>query len=142
MTFSAKQYKRINTIVGWCSFLFSVTVYWLTTEPTGSFWDCGEFLPSADKLQIAHSPGPPLFLMIGHMFMSLTSDVHQKAVMFNHWSNISVALAATFLFWVITHLAKKLIIKKDEDYTLGNIVAIMGAGAVGAASFTFCDSMW
>jgi hypothetical protein len=137
-----QQYKRINIIVGWCMFLFSATVYWLTAEPTGSFWDCGEFLPSADKLQIAHSPGSPLFLMIGHMFMSLTSDVSKKAVMFNHWSGISVALAATFLFWIITHMAKKLIIKKDEDYTTGNIIAIMASGMVGAASFTFCDSMW
>ena len=137
-----QQYKRINTIVGWCMFLFSSTVYWLTAEPTGSFWDCGEFLPSADKLQIAHSPGSPLFLMIGHMWMSMTSDVSKKAVMFNHWSGFAVALAATFLFWIITHLAKKLIIKKDEDYTIGNIIAVMGAGAVGAAAFTFCDSMW
>ncbi len=137
-----QQYKRINIIVGWCMFLFSATVYWLTAEPTGSFWDCGEFLPCADKLQIAHSPGSPLFLMIGHMFMSLTSNVSKKAVMFNHWSGISVALAATFLFWIITHLAKKLIIKKDEDYTTGNIIAIMASGMVGAATFTFCDSMW
>lgn len=142
MNMNLKQYKRINNAVGWCMFLFSTGVYWLTAEPTCSFWDCGEFVPSADKLQIAHSPGSPLFLMIGHMFMMLQSDVTKKAVMFNHWSNISVGLAATFLFWIITHLAKKLIIKKDEDYNVPNVIAIMSAGAIGAASFTFCDSMW
>jgi hypothetical protein len=136
---NARQYQRINTIAGWCMFLFACSVYWLTAEPTISFWDCGEFLSCADKLQIAHSPGSPLFLMIGRLFMMMTSDVNQQAIMFNHWSNIVSGLTVMFLFWTITHLARKILLKKDEDFTSAKIIAIIGSGITGAAALTFCD---
>ena len=139
---NAKNYQRINLIAGWLIFFFACTVYWLTAEPTISFWDCGEFLSCADKLQIAHSPGSPLFLMIGRLFMMMNSDVTRQAVMFNHWSNIASALSVMFLFWTVTHLARKILLKNGENFSAPQVIAVIGSGVIGAAALTFCDSFW
>jgi len=138
-----KQFKLINNVAGWLMFLFALVVYGSTIESNASFWDCGEFVPACLKLEVVHPPGAPLFIMIGRMFTLLAgSHMDKVPVMINMMSGIASAFAILFLFWSITLLAKKVLIKSDADYTLFNQIAIIGAGAIGAAAGTFCDSFW
>jgi hypothetical protein len=138
-----KNYKVINIVTGWITFLVAATVYLLTIEPTASFWDCGEFIATALKLEVGHPPGAPLFMMLGNIFINFA---HGKAtlmpVMMNSMSALMSAFAILFLFWSITHLAKKMIVRAGEEMTIGQIIAIMGSGLVGALAFTFTDSFW
>nr|MBS9768681.1 DUF2723 domain-containing protein [Flavobacteriaceae bacterium] len=137
------QFKRVNTIVGWGVFFIALLTYFLTLEPSVSLWDCGEFIACADKLQIGHPPGAPLYLMIARLFAVFAPDVTKIAVYVNSLSAVCSALTILFLFWTITHIARKLVQKnKDEELSLGQMIAVIGAGAVGALAFTFSDSFW
>lgn len=135
-----KHYQRINNLFGFVLFAIALTVYWLTMEPTVSFWDCGEFLSASNKLQVGHQPGAPLFLMIGKMF-SILALGHTGRIAY--WTNfLSVfASAATimFLFWTITALASKIFVKKQSQTEMW---AILAAGAIGALAYTFSDTFW
>ena len=137
------NYQKINNILGWASFLIAATVYTLTLEPTVSFWDTGEFISAAFKLQVVHQPGAPLFLMIGKIF-SLFAGNDLSRVAF--WINMSSALASAatimFLFWTITALAKKVILQPGESASTAKLITIMGSGLVGALAYTFTDSFW
>ncbi|WP_347157746.1 glycosyltransferase family 117 protein [Pontibacter chitinilyticus] len=136
------DYRKINNIVGWVVFLIAATVYILTLEPTASFWDCGEFIASSYKLLVPHPPGAPLFLLIGRIFSLFASDVTQVAWWVNLLSGLCSAFTVLFLFWTITILAKRLLIKEGELPTTGNIILVMGCGVVGALAYTFSDSAW
>ncbi|MBE6326204.1 MAG: DUF2723 domain-containing protein [Bacteroidales bacterium] len=137
-----KQYKLLNNVVGGVVFLISLVTYLLTIEPTASFWDCGEFISTAYKLEIGHPPGAPFFMLMARFFTLFASDVHEVAKMVNIFSAFMSALTILFLFWTITHLARRLVIKSESDFTLGNIIAILGAGTVGALAYTFSDTFW
>ena len=132
--------------MGWVIFAIASTVYLLTIEPTASFWDCGEFIASGYKLEVGHPPGNPIFMMTANLFMQLTSDVSQKALMVNGMSAICSALTILFLFWSITHLARKIIVKESEEagdsISLTQIISILGCGVVGALAYTFSDTFW
>lgn len=137
-----QNYRFINNLCGWLIFAISAFVYISTIEPTGSFWDCGEFIASSYKLQVGHPPGAPLFMMMGRiMSLFAGSDVTQVSVMINILSALMSAGTILFLFWTITILAKK-IMAPDKDADAGSIIAIMGAGFVGALAYTFSDSFW
>jgi tetratricopeptide (TPR) repeat protein len=135
-------YNKVNNITGWIIFLIATTVYWMTAEPTGSFWDCGEFIGCAYKLQVAHSPGAPLFIMVGHMFTLLAGDPSNVALMVNYMSGLFSSLTILFLFWTVTSFAKKIVNKKENEIFGADLIAIIGAGVVGALSYTFADSFW
>ena len=137
-----KQYKLLNNVVGGVVFLISLVTYLLTIEPTASFWDCGEFISTAYKLEIGHPPGAPFFMLMARFFTLFASDVHEVAKMVNIFSAFMSALTILFLFWTITHLARRLVIKNESDFTLGNTIAILGAGTVGALAYTFSDTFW
>jgi hypothetical protein len=137
-----KNFRLINILAGWITFLIAAIVYLSSIEPTASFWDCGEFISSAFKLEVGHPPGAPLFMIMGRIFTLLAHpDVSQVARMVNSMSAIASALTILFLFWSITHLAKKIITKQDS-LTTGNIIAIIGSGLVGALAYTFSDTFW
>ena len=137
-----KNYKRINNIVGWFVFLVASFVYLSTIEPTGSFWDCGEFIATAHKLEVGHPPGAPLFLMIARIFILFGGDdVRMYPIMVNVLSALLSAFTILFLFWTITALAKKMAIGKGDTNTT-QIISVMGAGLVGALAYTFSDSFW
>jgi len=137
------NYSKVNNIVGWICFLIATITYVLTLEPSASFWDCGEFIASAFKMQVVHQPGAPLFLMIQRFFsMFAMGDKTQIAYWMNIGSAISSAATILFLFWTITALAKKTLIKVGEELATGKLISIMGAGAVGALAYTFSDSFW
>lgn len=137
-----KQFKLLNNVVGGVVFLISLVVYLLTIEPTASFWDCGEFISTAYKLEIGHPPGAPFFMLMARFFTLFASDVHQVAKMVNVFSAFMSALTILFLFWTITHLARRLVIKHEDEFSLGNTIAILGAGVVGALAYTFSDTFW
>ncbi|MFW6369931.1 MAG: DUF2723 domain-containing protein [Bacteroidota bacterium] len=135
-----KKYSFYNRLVGWVVFLISAAVYLLTIEPTASFWDCGEFITTSFKLEIGHPPGAPVFMIFGRFF-SMFGGPQNAAVMVNAMSALASAFTILFLFWTITHLAKKLVVKED-NFTTGNILSIMAAGVVGALAYTFSDTFW
>jgi hypothetical protein len=137
-----KKYTQINNISGWIAFLISAIVYLLTIESTASFWDCGEFIATAFKLEVGHPPGAPLFMIIARVFTLLASDVTRVPVMVNAMSALASAFTILFLFWSITHLARRLVIRNGEEPSAGHIVAIMASGFVGALAYTFSDSFW
>jgi len=135
------NYKKWNTILGWFTFAIALLTYTLTLEPTVSYWDCGEYISTAVKLEVGHPPGAPLFQMLGAFFAMFTTEVTQIAAMVNFMSALASAFTILFLFWTITMLAKK-IIGKSEGLSSGNSIAILGSGLVGALAYTFSDSFW
>ncbi len=134
-------YKRINNITGWAICLIACTVYIMTMEATGSFWDCGEFASSAYKLQIPHPPGAPLFVLIGRLFM-VPFDAKHAATGVNLMSALASGFTILFLFWSITHFAKKLLLKSTDVLTGEQTFGIMAAGVVGSLAYCFSDSFW
>jgi len=136
-----KNFKQLNNIVGWLTFLVAAITYLLTIEPTASFWDCGEFITTSFKLEVGHPPGAPFFMILGKFFSILGGSASNAAVMINSMSALFSAFTILFLFWTITHLAKKLI-KTDSEFTLGQTIAILGSGVVGALAYTFSDTFW
>ena len=138
-----KRFRLINNITGGVIFLVAAVTYLLTIEPTTSLWDCGEFIASAYKLEIGHPPGNPVFMVMGKFFSLFAGgDESKVAAMINSMSALASAFTILFLFWTITHLARKILIKGEQDYTTGKIIAIMGAGIVGSLAYTFSDSFW
>lgn len=136
------KYKLINNVLGWIVFAIASTVYLMTMEPTASFWDCGEFISSAYKLEVGHPPGAPFFMLTANLFTQLASDPSTVAKMVNTMSALFSGLTILFLFWSITHLARKIIVKDGEEASLGQMITIMGSGLVGALAYTFSDTFW
>ncbi|MCT4647749.1 MAG: DUF2723 domain-containing protein, partial [Carboxylicivirga sp.] len=136
-----KQYTRLNLILGWLTFFISATVYAMTIEPTASFWDCGEFISTSYKLLVGHPPGAPFFMIMGRFFSLFAPDEASVALMINMMSALASALTIMFLFWTITHLAKKIFISEEEP-PVWRTWAVMGAGLVGALAYTFSDTFW
>ena len=136
------QYKTINNLTGWLTFLIAAIVYCLTVEPTASFWDCGEFITSAYKLEVGHPPGAPFFMLTANFFTQFTSDLSLVARMVNYMSALMSAACILFLFWSITHLVKKLVMRDGEEMTPEQLITIMGSGLVGALAYTFSDTFW
>ena len=137
-----KKYKFYNRVFGWVAFAIAAVTYLLTIEPTASFWDCGEFISTAYKLDVGHPPGAPFFMLTGRMFANLAESPEAVARCINSMSALFSALTILFLFWSITHLARKIVFKDDENPTGGEIIAVIGAGLVGSLAYTFTDTFW
>ncbi|HTN38242.1 MAG TPA: DUF2723 domain-containing protein, partial [Arachidicoccus sp.] len=139
------NFKKSNNIVGWVVCLIACTTYILTTELGGSFWDCGEFVSSCYKVQIPHPPGAPLFVLIGRFFIVLFGDHPESAAKaVNVMSALASGFAILFLFWTITHFARRIVqgTRQVADLKGNEIFMIMLAGTVGALAYTFSDSFW
>lgn len=143
------NYRKINNIFGWATAAIAFFVYLKTMEPTVSFWDCGEFLSCAYKLEVGHSPGAPFFAMLQRMFAlfaggaATTGGPSTNAAAFiNSLSVTMSALSILFLFWTITHFAKKLVTTGNAEPDQGQMAAIIGSGLVGALAYTFSDTFW
>ena len=137
-----KQYRTVNNLMGWLTFIIAATVYCLTIEPTASFWDCPEFITTGYKLEVGHPPGAPFFMLMANLFTQFASDVTTVAKMVNYMSALMSGACILFLFWSITHLVRKLIITDENNITKGQLVTIMGSGLVGALVYTFSDTFW
>jgi hypothetical protein len=140
------NYNKVNNLLGWFCAILATAVYVMTAEQTTSWWDCGEFIASAYKMQIVHQPGAPLFLMIQNVFSNLAfGDRTQIAFWMNVGSAVSSGLTIMFLFWTITSLGRKLFVgKADLTATLSEnqVIGVMGAGLVGALAYAFTDTFW
>ncbi len=132
--------KLVNNILGWIVFLIATVTYFLTLEPTVSWWDCGEFITSAFKLEVGHPPGAPTFMILGRMFTLLGGGASNAAVMVNAMSALASAGTIMILYWTIVHLARKLF--SEDELSAGEQLAVWGSGLVGALAFTFTDSFW
>ena len=137
-----KTYKIINNLVGWLVFAIAAFTYCSTIEPTASFWDCPEFITTAYKFEVGHPPGAPFFMMVGKFFTLFADDPTQVAKMVNTMSALLSAGCILFLFWTITHLSRKLIVRGEREMTVANIIAIMACGVCGSLIYTWSDTFW
>lgn len=137
-----KRFRLFEMIAGWAVFAIAAFTYLSTIEPSASFWDCGEFIASSDKFEVGHPPGAPFFMLMGRIFALFASEPTQVAKMINSFSALCSAATILFLFWTITHFARKMTIKDESDFSLTKILSILGAGAVGALAYTFSDTFW
>ncbi|MBT8222557.1 MAG: DUF2723 domain-containing protein, partial [Eudoraea sp.] len=137
----AKNFEKWETRFGWVAFFIALVTYGLTVEPTGSFWDAGEYITTSAKLQVGHPPGAPLLQMIGAFFAMFALEADQVARMVNYVSGVSSAFTILFMFWTITNLVRKLI-PSSVSFTNGHAIAVLGSGLVGSLAFTYSDSFW
>ena len=141
-----KNFKLWNVLLGWVVFAIAAATYLLTMEPTASFWDCGEFIASAFKLDVGHPPGAPFFMLMGRFFSLFAADTTQVAMCVNALSALASAFTILFLFWTITALGRKLVRSQlstlNTQLSLPQGIALLGAGAVGALAYTFSDTFW
>ena len=137
-----KQYRTVNNLVGWITFIIAATVYCMTIEPTASFWDCPEFITTGYKLEVGHPPGAPFFMLVANLFSQFASDPSTVAKMVNYMSALMSGACILFLFWSITHLVRKLVATDENNITKGQLITIMGSGLVGALAYTFSDTFW
>lgn len=137
-----KQYRLVDNVLGWLVFAIAAFTYCSTIEPTASFWDCPEFITTGYKLEIGHPPGAPFFMLTANLFSHFASDPSQVARMVNTMSALLSATTILFLFWTITHLTRKLIVKDWSSLTLGKTIAIESSGVVGALIYTWSDTFW
>ena len=137
-----KKYNIVNNVVGWVVFAIAAFTYCSTIEPTASFWDCPEFITTAAKLEVGHPPGAPFFMLFGNLFSLFASDATQIAKMINTMNALLSAGCILFLFWSVTHLAKKLLVKDGAEPSVGQLLAVMGSGIAGALIYTWSDTFW
>ena len=137
-----KNFKLWNVILGWFVFAIAAITYLMTMEPTASFWDCGEFIVSAHKLDVGHPPGAPFFMLLGHFFSLFASDTAHVAMCVNALSALASALTILFLFWTITALGRKLVATANSQLSIAQGIALLGAGLVGSLAYTFSDTFW
>ena len=137
-----KQFKLLNNVVGWLVFLVAAFTYVSTVEPTASFWDCPEFITTAYRLEVGHPPGAPFFMLTGKFFSLFASGPEQVAYWINVMSALLSAFCILFLFWSITHLARKLLCADGVVETLGQTLTILASGVAGALAYTWSDTFW
>ena len=137
-----KRFRIVDNALGWLSFLIAAFVYCSTIEPTASFWDCPEFISTGYKLEIGHPPGAPFFMLTANLFSQFVSDPSDVARMVNTMSALLSAATILFLFWSITHLVRRLLLRNDGEMTLGKMISIEASGLVGALIYTFSDTFW
>ncbi len=137
-----KQFRLVDQIVGWLVFAVAAFTYCSTIEPTASFWDCSEFITTAYKLEVGHPPGAPFFMLTANFFSLFTDDPSRVAMMVNLMSALFSAACILFLFWSITHLARKLLCPDGIVDSVANLILIMGCGVVGALAYTWSDTFW
>ena len=137
------QFKKLNNYIGWAVFLIASFVYLSTIEQTVSFWDCGEYISTAYKLEVGHPPGAPFFQLFGRIFTLFAAQgTSEVAVAINIMSALCSSFTILFLFWTITAFGRKLFLNNENEIELGQLIAVLGSGIVGALAYTFSDSFW
>ena len=137
-----KHFRLVDNLMGWLAFAIAAFTYCSTVEPTASFWDCPEFITTAYKLEVGHPPGAPFFMLTGNLFTQLTSDPSKVALMVNIMNALLSAACIMFLFWTISHLARKLICKGGWVSTTAQLIAVEGAAMTGALAYCWSDTFW
>ncbi|MDE6693885.1 MAG: DUF2723 domain-containing protein, partial [Muribaculaceae bacterium] len=139
-----KRYNIINNSLGWLCFFIAAVTYLLTIEPTASFWDCPEFISQGAKLEVGHPPGNPIFMLTARFFVTIFGgDITRAAIAVNSMSALLSAATIMLLFWTITHLVKRILIRDNaEEVSTPSLLVIMGAGLCGALAYTWSDTFW
>ncbi len=137
-----QHFNKLNRWVGWGVFAVAAIVYLLTIEPSSSLWDCSEFVATSYKLEVGHPPGAPLFMLVARIATMLAPSPYYVPHMVNGMNALASAFCILFLFWTITHIARRLFTRTGKELTTNNVIAILGAGAVGALAYTFTDTFW
>ena len=139
-----RQYNWVNNIGGWFVFIIALITYWLTLEPTASYWDCGEFIIQADKLEVGHPPGNPIFMLTARFFANFAPSIETVSIMVNAMSGLFSALTILLLFWTITHLVRRLVIRdgRHQELTIQQYLIVMGSGLVGSLAYCWSDTFW
>ena len=139
-----RKYNLVNNITGWVVFVIALVTYWLTLEPTASYWDCGEFIIQADKLEVGHPPGNPIFMLTARFFANFAPSQEYVSLMVNAMSGLLSALTILLLFWTITHLVRRLLVndRRRSELDLTRYLVIMGSGVVGALAYCWSDTFW
>lgn len=139
-----RKYNLINNVTGWIVFAVALVTYWLTLEPTASYWDCGEFIIQADKLEVGHPPGNPIFMLTARFFANFATDAASISYMVNAMSGLLSAFTILFLFWTITHLVRRLVVRdsQTEELSVAKYLVIIGSGVAGALAYTWSDTFW
>ena len=142
-TYNMKEFKKINNYIGWAVCLIASFVYLSTIEQTVSFWDCGEYISTAYKLEVGHPPGAPFFQLFGRIFTLFASQgTSEVAIAINILSALCSSFTILFLFWTTTAFGRKLFLTNEKEIKLGKLIAVLGSGIVGALAYTFSDSFW
>ena len=136
------NFKRWNRVVGWMVFAVAAMTYLLTMEPSSSLWDCAEFIATSYKLEVGHPPGAPLFMLMARIATMFAPSTHYVPHMVNAMNCLASAFCILFLFWSITHIARRIYGAGGRTITDNDKIAILGAGAVGALAYTFTDTFW
>jgi len=138
-----KKFSTLNILIGWIIFIIAAVTYLSTLEPTASFWDCGEFIAASFKLEVGHPPGAPFFLIVGRLFTLLAgNNTGSVALMVNALSGLASAFTILFLFWTISHLARKMILVKDTEPGILEMILVFGSAILGSLAYTFSDTFW
>ena len=137
-----KTFRLYNNLVAWLSFAVALATYLFTLEPTVSLWDCGEFIATAFKLQVGHPPGAPLFMLLGRIASLFAPSTQYVALAINSISALASAFTVLFLFWILSHLARRILLAGNTQPTSAQTIAILGAASVGALAYAFSDSFW
>jgi len=139
-----RKYNLINNIGGWLVFVIALVTYWCTLEPTASYWDCGEFIIQADKLEVGHPPGNPIFMLTARFFANFASSPETISLMVNAMSGLLSALTILLLFWSVTHLTRRIVIKDGQagEPSLQQYIAVMGAGLAASLAYAWSDTFW
>ena len=136
-------FKRWNNITGWAVFAVAAIVYLMTMEPVSSLWDCSEFIATSYKLEVGHPPGAPLFMMLARLATLFAfGNPDYVGIAVNAMNSLASAFCILFLFWTVTHLARRLLTRNGGELSVADTVAVLGAGAVGALAYTFTDTFW
>ncbi|RPH31358.1 MAG: DUF2723 domain-containing protein [Bacteroidales bacterium] len=141
-TFDNKSFNKINNIFGWLAFAVAAIVYLVTMEPTASFWDCGEFIASGNRLEVGHPPGSPIFMLIIRFFTMFAPSKELIPVFANAMSALASAFTIIFLFWTISHIARKVVNRTESSYSSSQVILIIASGLIGALAYTFSDTFW
>ncbi len=140
----SRKYNLVNNVTGWVVFVIALVTYWLTLDPTASYWDCGEFIIQADKLEVGHPPGNPIFMLTARFFANFAPDNASVSLMVNAMSGLLSALTILLLFWTITHLVRRLTVRdnQESELSLSKYLVIIGSGVVGALAYCWSDTFW
>ena len=136
------NFKRWDRLVGWMVFAIATITYLLTMEPSSSLWDCAEFIATSYKLEVGHPPGAPLFMLLARIATLFAPSTHYVPHMVNAMNCVSSAFCILFLFWTITHIARRMLTAGGREFTDAHKIAALGAGAIGALAYTFTDTFW
>ena len=136
------NFKRWDRITGWAVFAVAAITYLLTMEPSSSLWDCAEFIATSYKLEVGHPPGAPLFMLMARLATLFAPSTYYVPHMVNALNCLASAFCILFLFWTITHLARRVLTRSAKEFTTAAKLTALGAGTVGALAYTFTDTFW